>query len=112
MKTQKSTSSAIWAVAIILLGSLFLMRNFDMLWFELPRNLISWKLIFVFIAFAELAKGKVFSGMFWGIVATVFYYPSYLSQFSVNSVFDLWPLLLIGVGLDLIIRRNRTIDRC
>ncbi|HLO44952.1 MAG TPA: hypothetical protein VK175_11520 [Leadbetterella sp.] len=110
MKTQKSTSSVIWAVAIIVIGSLFLMRNFDMLWFELPKNLISWKLIFVFIAFGELVKGKVFSSIFWGIVATVFYYPAYLSQFSVNSVFELWPLLLIGVGLDMIIRRSRTID--
>lgn len=112
MKTQKSISSVIWAVAIIVIGSLFLMRNFDMLWFELPKNLISWKLIFVFIAFGELVKGKIFSGIFWGLVALVFYNPSYLSQFSVNSVFELWPLLLIGVGLDMIIKRNRTIDRC
>jgi hypothetical protein len=112
MKTQKSTSSVIWAVAIIVIGTLFLMRNFDMLWFELPKNLISWKLIFVFIAFVELVKGKIFSGIFWGIVATVFYYPAYLSQFSLNSVFELWPLLLIGVGLDMIIKRSRTIDRC
>jgi Domain of unknown function (DUF5668) len=112
MKTQKSTSSVIWAVGIIAVGTLFLMRNFDMLWFDLPKNLISWKLIFVFIAFSELAKGKVFSSIFWGIVATVFYFPAYLSQFSINSVFELWPLLLIGVGLDMIIKRSRTIDRC
>lgn len=112
MRTQKSTSSVIWAVAIIVIGSLFLMRNFDMLWFELPKNLINWKLIFVLIAFGELVKGKVFSSIFWGIVAAVFYYPAYLSQFSVDSVFDLWPLLLIGVGLDMIIKRSRTIERC
>ena len=112
MKTQKSSSSVIWAVAIIVIGSLFLMRNFGMLWFDLPKYLLSWKLIFVFIAFGELVKGKVFSGVFWAIVAVFFYYPSYLSQFSVHSVFELWPLLLIGLGLDMIIKRRRTIERC
>jgi hypothetical protein len=112
MKTHKNTSSVIWAIGIIVIGSLFLMRNFDMLWFELPKNLLSWKLIFVFIAFSELAKGKVFISIFWGIVAAAFYYPEYLSQFSIHSVFELWPLLLIGVGLDMIIRRSRSLDRC
>lgn len=112
MKTHRNTSSVIWAIGIIVVGSLFLMRNFDMLWFDLPKNLLSWKLIFVFIAFSELAKGKVFSGMFWGVVAGAFYYPVLLTQFSLNSVFELWPLLLIGVGLDMIIRRSRTVDGC
>ena len=112
MKTQRQNSSIVWAVAIIILGSLFLMDNFQMFNFTLPENLISWKLIFVFIAFAKIAKGKIFGGIFWGLVAYAVYFPTILSQFSVHSIVQLWPLLLIGAGLDILLRRDRRFEDC
>ncbi|MCP9766683.1 hypothetical protein EGI22_02100 [Lacihabitans sp. LS3-19] len=112
MKKYNHSSSIIFAIAIIALGSLFLLNNFNMLGFNLPANLMSWKLIFVIITIKEFSKGKIFSGIVWGFVTYVFYYPIILSQFSLHSVFELWPLLLIGLGLDMIVRRNRTLNRC
>ena len=112
MEKYKNSSSIIAAVGIIIIGCIFLMSNFNILWFELPKDLLTWKLIFVFIAFAKLARGKVFSSIFWVIVAAAFYFPNYLAQFSLNSVFDLWPLLLIALGLDLMLRNGRTLNKC
>ncbi|MFN8430978.1 MAG: DUF5668 domain-containing protein [Spirosomataceae bacterium] len=108
MRKHRNTSSVIWSVILIALGGVFLMDNFNMIDFHLPEHWLSWKLIFVFIAVNHLAKGKIFGGIFWGLVAYVLYFPAFLNQLSVNSIVDLWPLLLIGIGLDMIARRYRT----
>lgn len=107
MKKQRGTSQIIWSVILIALGGIFLMDNFNMIDFHLPEHWLSWKLIFVFIAVNHLAKGKIFGSIFWGFVAYLLYFPAFLNQLSVNSIVDLWPLLLIGIGLDMIARRYR-----
>jgi hypothetical protein len=109
---MKNQSSIIWAIILIALGSIFFMDNFNFLNFEIPHYLFSWKIIFVFIAFGQLTKGKYFSFLFWGLVALFLFNPVYFQQFSINSVFDLWPLLLIMIGLDMLNKRTKLAQKC
>ncbi len=108
MKTNNNSSSVVWAVILIALGTLMIFDNFNMYNFEFPWEFVTWKLIFVFIAFNQLFKGKVFSSIFWGIISFFLFFPSYFNQFSVNSLFELWPLLLIGLGIDMIIKKKKS----
>jgi hypothetical protein len=99
MKTQNNYSSVFWAVGIIVIGFLFLFDNFNFLDTNVIWDFISWKLVFVFIAISSFLNEKYLKALAWTIVATVFYFPQFYSQYSINSVFELWPLLLIGIGI-------------
>lgn len=112
MKTQNNSSSVLWAVVLIVLGSIFFFRNFDMLGFDLPVNFFSWKLVFVFIAVNEFFKGKIIGGVIWSLVSLFVFYPFLLNYISVNSILELWPLLLIAFGLNMIIGRNKALNEC
>jgi hypothetical protein len=107
MKNRDNNKSVLLAVVLIAFGGFFLMDNFHFLNFHFPVEILSWKLIFVFFAISSFAKGRFFGGAIWSFVAFYFYNPSILNQFNVSSIFELWPILLIGAGVDMIIKADR-----
>lgn len=107
MKTENTNFSILAAILLISVGSILLLQNFSWFHFQFPTYLITWKLVFVFIAFSQFAKGKVFSAIFWSVVSFFLLVPDTMDYLNVESVFQLWPLLLIGLGIDKILKSDR-----
>ncbi len=105
MKARTENSRIFMAVVLIVIGTLFMFNNFDL--FHFPKDIITWKLVFVFIAINQFLKGKLFSSIFWGVVAVFVIFPAVFHSLHISNFIDLWPLLLIGIGVDKILKYNK-----
>lgn len=96
MSDVKHTSPRLWiGVLLIIFGGLFLLRNYDFLDFDVPRFLYMWETIFIIIGLILLATSRNKTA---GIV--------FLAIGGLNLFPELWPLLLIGIGVYILYRRN------
>lgn len=108
MKTENNASKTLFAIILIVVGSLFFLDNFSYIDLNQFPDIISYKLIFVLIAFNSFSKSKILSGSIWTIVALCLYFPELLTVFNVDNLFSLWPLLLIGIGIKKIYNSQNT----
>jgi predicted membrane protein len=103
---KNNNSTFFWAFVFIVVGGLFLMRNFDMLHFTIPFDLISWRLIPLFIGISALLKKDYINGIMAIAVAVIFYIPDFLSTAEKIQYYKLWPLLLVAIGISILLRRK------
>ena len=103
MTQQTNSNSRTWlGVALVILGSYFLLRNFDMLPYFIPGWIFSWEMIFVIIGGSMLVtrrrEGLIFLaiGVFF-LLPDIFYFPHYHMR-------DWWPIILIIVGISIFLR--------
>ncbi len=96
MKNQNS--SIFWAIALTSVGLLFLCKNFGLLDFKWPVNIISWRLIPLIAGINALLKGKTLEGCIGVGVAVIFYIPDFLTNSQMMTYHKLWPLLLVAAG--------------
>lgn len=94
METPKFHGRVIIGILLIILGALFVMRNYDIL--DFPYEYFTWEYFFILIGllFFFLSRNKTA-----GIVLMA------IGLF--NLVPELWPLLLVLVGLYIIFGRKR-----
>jgi predicted membrane protein len=103
----------IFTGAIFLVIGLFLtLGNLDIILFEIPDYLIGWYSILIVVGiFTATVREKLGLGITLIIVGGVFmldemaYY--YYWDFEFRDLFKLWPLAFVGIGLSLILKRNR-----
>ncbi len=96
MKNQNS--SFFWAIVLTSVGIAYLFKNFGMLQFSLPKNLISWRLIPLIVGINAFWKGKNMEGIIAVSLAVIFYIPDFLTDPQILVYRKLWPLLLVAAG--------------
>lgn len=92
---------AIIGILLILVGSVFLLDNlgYDM---DIPYYLFSWPAVFVVIGLINFLSGNARAGLIFFGIATVFY----LHYYDVVNLRDIWPIILIIIGLSFLLRRS------
>lgn len=105
MDSNKITNARlIIGIVLITIGTLFLAENFNLLdfsfgyWFA--EYIFNWKTIFIFIGIVLLINQsqKIFGAIFISIGIFGF-------------IPELWPLILVGIGLYIIYRKNQSSDQ-
>lgn len=98
--------------AFLILGLLLTLDNLNIFRFDLPDYLFRWYSILIIVGvFLAAVREKIGFGITLIIIGGIFlldemaYY--YYWNFEFRDIFDLWPLILVGIGLSLILKRNR-----
>jgi predicted membrane protein len=97
MNNQNSNTSArlIAGLILIVLGGLFLLDNYGIIYFSLPSFLFHWEYILIAIGLFILATSNNKTA---GII---------LIAIGVFNLFpEFWPLILVGLGIYIILKRN------
>ncbi|WP_425389739.1 LiaF transmembrane domain-containing protein [Ekhidna sp.] len=99
--TSPNSKRAIIGIILILLGTIFLLDNmgYDM---YLPYYLFSWPAVFVVLGVINLLSGNGKSSLIFFGLAAVFY----LHHYNVVRIGEIWPVILIIIGLTFIFRRR------
>ena len=98
MNNQNSNTSArlIAGLILIVLGGLFLLDNYGIIYFSLPSFLFHWEYILISIGLFILATSNNKTA---GII---------LIAIGVFNLFpEFWPLILVGLGIYIILKRNK-----
>ncbi len=99
MNTQDNNTKAriIAGSILVVLGTLFLLDNYGIIYFSLPDFLFHWEYILIGIGVYILSTSKnKTAGII--LIAIGFF----------NLLPDFWPLILVGLGIYIILRRNPT----
>jgi predicted membrane protein len=97
MNNQNSNTSArlIAGLILIVLGGLFLLDNYGIIYFSLPNFLFHWEYILISIGLFILVTSNNKTA---GII---------LIAIGVFNLFpEFWPLILVGLGIYIILKRN------
>ena len=105
---MKSSNSRVWfGVILIILGGLFLMDNFGFFWFDLRPIVFSWHSILLIIGIVVLINHKdSVAGYILiaiGLIGTLKHTIPFFFDFDFS---DLWPIIILLVGVWLIFKRN------
>ncbi|MEW6180428.1 MAG: DUF5668 domain-containing protein [Chloroflexota bacterium] len=108
MKPVSSRRSIFWPLMLIIIGVVLLLNTLGALPGDVWATLLRlWPLLFLIGGLDHILRGE---GWVWGIfsigLGTVFLLSNfgYLPGNALNMLLRLWPLFLIAVGLDLILR--------
>ena len=98
---SSNKKSAIVGVILVIIGAVFLLDNlgFDI---EIPYYLFSWPAVFVILGIMNLLSGSIRASLIFFGLATVFY----LHYYDVVRIGEIWPAVLILIGLSFILRRR------
>jgi len=94
---------AIIGILFILVGTVFLLDNlgYDL---DIPYYLFSWPAVFVVIGLINLLSGNARASFIFFALAAIFY----LQYYDVIDLRDMWPIILIIIGLSFIFRKRFT----
>lgn len=107
MEQNKNFGKVLLGAAVILIGSLLLMDNLDLVSFPWTSYLLSWKSILIFVGVVFLATQRnITTGIILTSLGVVFWLPELLDhQIRLSQV--LWPAVLITVGLVVIFNSRK-----
>jgi predicted membrane protein len=93
-------------IAAILLGFLFLAKNFGILNYEIRRYIFRWEVLLMFLGVVSFfGRGKRSGGIILFVIGAVFYLRDFFEyDFSFWQLF--WPGILIFAGLMIIFRHR------
>lgn len=91
----------------LILGILFLLSNFDLVEISIPRIIFSWEIILIIIGAIIIINSNDIAGYILITIGVVFL----LSRYYGFNAWDLWPILLIILGIYLVFNfgKNRGI---
>jgi predicted membrane protein len=105
MQTQNRHS--IIGIILVALGALLVINNFGFLDFNLSHVIFSWHTIFVIIGIIILSNSKSSIAGIIFLVIGLWGYLDYIFPWFTDFTFrDLWPILLIIIGLSLLFRKK------
>lgn len=109
--THKQQGPNFWfAVALITLGVLFLLNNFDII--NLGDLWDYWPLIFIAIGLSKLKSSDYHdksSAVIFLLLGIVFLLTS-LDILAWRDIWQFWPIMLIAMGISIILRRSHSED--
>ncbi|MBN2500282.1 MAG: hypothetical protein JXB38_05900 [Anaerolineales bacterium] len=105
-------TSWVWGAALIFFGALFLVQNYTGLHFLQPWNL--WALFILIPGLSMLSRawnGYQMQGNWSGRVGQTALFGAFLTLIALGFIFNfsfnlVWPLVLVGVGVYLLLSRN------
>jgi len=104
---QPSNRRTWLGVALVILGSLFFLDNFNFFWFDIHHAIFSWHSIFLIIGIIILINHKnSLAGYIFliiGLFGTMRHYVPFFFDFDLG---DLWPILLLAIGLWMVLKRR------
>ena len=107
MTQQTNSNSRTWlGVALVILGSYFLLRNFDLIPYFIPYWVFSWEMIFVIIGGSMLVTRRR-EGLIFLAIGVFFLLPDifHIPRFYIR---DWWPVILIIVGISVFLRTRNS----
>ncbi|MGB3585939.1 MAG: DUF5668 domain-containing protein [Tunicatimonas sp.] len=106
--TRSSDSRLIIGLLFLILGVYFLLNNFDLIPFTLPRYLVSWQTLLIAIGVLVIVTSDKKGG---GIALVAFGSLFLISDIFYISVLDIvrqfWPVAFVLIGISLLIRRRQ-----
>lgn len=100
---EKSSRKPIVGLLFILVGTLFLLDNFDVFKFQIPDYLYSWQVILIAIGAYQFIRGSKRGGTILVAIGLIFWLPEY---FDIRF-YDYWPVILIAIGLGFFWRKGK-----
>ena len=100
------TNSKNWlGIILVVLGAIFLLDNYSLLWFNIHPLFFGWHSIFLIIGIVLVVnhKNSIVGYIFLGIGLISILKHSFFFNIDFS---DLWPLILFGLGLWLILNRR------
>lgn len=96
----------------LVIGILLTLDSLEVFNFELPSYVLRWHTFLIVLGvFFATAREKVGLGITLIIIGSIFLIDRmsdyYYWDFYIEDIFKLWPLALVGIGLSLILKRNR-----
>ena len=98
--------------AFLILGVLLTLDNLNIFRFELPDYFFGWYSILIIVGlFLSFAREKLGVGITIIIIGGLFFLDEmayhYYWNFEIRDFFDLWPLILVAIGVSLIVKRSK-----
>lgn len=87
----------------LVFGILFLLSNFELVEFSIPRIIFSWQVILIIIGAVIIINSNDIAGYILVTIGTVFL----LSKYYGFNAWDLWPVILIVLGIYLVFNFNK-----
>ena len=87
----------------LIFGILFLLSNFELVEFSIPRIIFSWQIILIIIGAIIIINSNDVAGYILITIGTVFL----LSKYYGFNAWDLWPIILIILGIYLLFNFGR-----
>ena len=92
-------------IFLVSLGAYFLLKNFGWIPAFLPEYLLSWEMVFILIGIFMLVAGKT-KGVIFLVIGVVFILSDIFYWSPYFRTRDLWPVILIAVGISIFLRRR------
>lgn len=105
---MQTSNRRIWlGIILIALGSLFFLDNLNFFWFDMRHTIFSWHTIFLIIGIVILINHKnSLAGYIFLIIGLLGTARHFIPFFFNYDFGDLWPIILLFIGLWLILKRN------
>ncbi len=97
------------AIILILTGLILLLKNLDLLPFEIPSYIFSWKVVLILIGTILLLKGSSVPGIAFMAIGIYFIAPD-MFEVTAREVLRLWPILLIILGIAYFMKNRKKIN--
>jgi predicted membrane protein len=98
-QAHKRQSLLFWGSLFLIGGVVFLLKNLEILAFEIPSFLWSWKIIFVILAIKFLFHRKFIGAFIMTALSLAFFAPDILGQDIWEFKKKLWPVIPIFLGV-------------
>lgn len=106
--SRGADSRLIVGIIFLLLGLYFLLNNFDLIPFTLPRYFTSWQALLILIGLLLLAsRERRGGGIILVVIGVVFLLPEFLDVSVGEIVRQFWPLAFVIIGAVLLFRRSQ-----
>ena len=99
---EKDKRRILLGLIFVSVGVLFLFQNLGLFYFEIPDFLWRWEMILIIIGVVSLINKKYSSAFVLIGLGTFFWL---IDDFHV-SIWDLWPVVLIIIGLSFIVKQG------
>lgn len=101
-QAHKRQSLLFWGTLFLIGGVVFLLKNLEILAFEIPSFIWSWKIIFVILTIRFLFHRKFIGAFIMASLSLAFYTPELLGQDIWEFKKKLWPVIPIFLGVILL----------
>ena len=104
--SHSKLNTVVTAAVFIIVGLLFLGRNFGVIDSDLFDILVSWQMLLIVVGVVNLIKRHFFGGMIMIAIGTYFLLPE-ISGVENEWIGMFWPVLLILVGIMILFKPKR-----
>jgi hypothetical protein len=100
---QRSITSSLFGLFLILAGTLFTLSNFELLPFQ-PTLLDLLPILFGIVACDRLLAGRPSRALIWLGLGAVLAYGLFNQSFELKKMLQLWPLIPVLIGLNIVLK--------